>query len=128
MNTMRLRSFAYAAVAFALTTFCLPAPARADKLERPKISVTKKGADLEIVVHNVTDYCASAETRVVRSGDSIRILRERPSKSSRCLETRDLTFIAPNVEAGRYTVSYERLPLIAPLRWIQVASTTALVE
>jgi hypothetical protein len=125
---MRHRSIASAALAIALTATFLSPPARADKLERPKITVTKRGNDLEIVVHNVTDYCASAETRIVRTSDSIRIRRERPSKTSRCLETHDLTFIAPNVGAGRYTVSYERLPLIAPLRWIEVASTTAVVE
>jgi hypothetical protein len=125
---MRHRSIASAALAIALTATFLSPPARADKLERPKITVTKRGNDLEIVVHNVTDYCASAETRIVRTSDSIRIRRERPSKASRCLDTHDLTFIAPNVGAGRYTVSYERLPLIAPLRWIEVASTTAVVE
>jgi hypothetical protein len=128
MTPMRRPWIAFVALAIALTVSCLPAPARANKLERPKITLTKKGNDLEIVVHNVTDYCAHADTRIVRTGDSIRILRERPSKSSRCLETSDLTFIAPNVEAGRYTITYERLPLIAPLRWIQVASMTAIVE
>jgi hypothetical protein len=125
---MRRRPIAFAALALALTVTCLPTSARADKLDRPKITLTKRGNDLEIVVHNVTDFCANAETRIVRTSDSIRILRERPSNASRCLSTRDLTFIAPNVGAGRYTVSYERLPLIAPIRWIQVASTTALVE
>ena len=125
---MRHRLIAFAGLALALTLTCLPTPAKADKLERPKITLTKKGNDLEIVVHNVTDYCANAETRIVRNGDSIRILRERPSKATRCLSTRDLTFVAPNVGAGRYTISYERLPLIAPLRWIQVTSTTALID
>lgn len=125
---MRRPLIAFAALAVALTTTFLPTPARANKLERPKITLTKRGSDLEIVVHNVTDYCANAETRIVRTGDTIRILRERPSKAGRCLETHDLTFIAPNVEAGRYTISYERLPLIAPLRWIQVASTTTIIE
>lgn len=119
---------AFAALAITLLATGLPATASADKLDRPKITVTKKGTDLEIVVHNVTDFCATADTRIVRNGDSIRIRRERPSKSSRCLETSDLTFIAPNVEPGRYTITYERLPLIAPLRWIEVASTTALIE
>ena len=125
---MRRLPIALSAIAVALMATFLPATASADKLDRPKITVTKKGNDLQIVVHNVTDFCATADTRIVRNGDSIRILRERPSKSSRCLETSDLTFIAPNVEAGRYTISYERLPLIAPLRGIQVATTTALVE
>jgi hypothetical protein len=124
---MRRRSTA-AALALGLTLTFLPTSAQADKLERPKITFTKKGNDLEIVVHNVTDFCANAETRIVRTDDSIRILRERPSKASRCLETHDLTFIAPNVGAGRYTISYERLPLIAPLRWMQVASTTAIID
>jgi len=120
----------FAALAIALTITCIASSAAAEKLERPKITVAKRGADLEIVVHNVTDYCASADTRIVRTGDSIRILRERPSSSraSRCLETRDLTFVASNVGAGRYTVSYERLPLIAPVRWMEVASTTVIVE
>ena len=36
---------------------------------------------LEIVVHNVTDWCANADTRIVRTSDSIRILRERPGKA-----------------------------------------------
>lgn len=125
---MRRLPIALAALAVALTATLLPTPANADKLDRPRITVTKKGHDLEIVVHNVTDYCATADTRIVRNGDSIRIRRERPAKSGRCLETSDLTFIAPNVEAGRYTITYERLPLIAPLRWMEVASTTALIE
>jgi len=124
----RLLSFAVPALALALTLTCLPTPARADKLERPKITVTKKGNDLEIVVHNVTDFCAAADTKIVRTSDSIRILRDRPAKASRCLDTRDLTFVVPNIEAGRYAVTYERLPLIAPIRWMQVASATAFVE
>ena len=127
---MRRRSVRFAA--FAMTTAialaCLTHPARAERLERPSITVTQKGSDLEIVVHNVTDYCANADTRIVRTADSIRIQRERPGRASRCLETRDLTFIAEGVGAGRYTIRYERLPLIAPLRWIQVASTTAVIE
>jgi hypothetical protein len=114
------------AAAFVLTA----APtARADRLDPPRITLAKKGNDLEVVVHNVTDYCVTnADTRIVRAGDAIRILRDRPSRVSRCLGTRDLTFVVPDVGAGRYTVTYERLPLIAPIRWMQVASTTAIVE
>jgi hypothetical protein len=124
---MRHLSTTFAIVAFTLTS--VPTAASADKLERPKITLARKGNDLEIVVHNVTDYCRTdADTRIVRTSDSIRILRDRPSKVSRCLDTRDITFLAPDVAAGRYTVSYERLPLIAPIRWIQVASTTAVIE
>lgn len=113
----------------ALAMTSTAAPARAEKLERPTITIAKKGEDLEIVVHNVTDYCVTnAVTQIVRTGDSIRILRDRPSKTSSCVETRDLVFVAPDVGAGRYTITYERLPLVAPIRWIRVATTTAFIE
>ena len=125
---MRRPTLAFAALVIALTLTCQPTPARADRLERPKITLAQRGNDLQIIVHNVTDYCANADTRIVRTSDSIRILRDRPGRASRCLESRDLTFLVSDVGPGRYTISYERLPLIAPLRWLQVASTTVLVE
>jgi hypothetical protein len=127
---MRLTPFALFALFAA--TFSFVIPAHADKLDRPTITMTREGSGLRVVVHSVTDYCsASAETHIVRSSNVIRIQRDRPSPSSRlgrCLTTGDLAFVVPDVPAGRYTVTYERLPLVAPVRWLQVASTSAIVE
>lgn len=115
---------------FAIVAAVLLAPTAANALERPKITTSRRGADLEIVVHNVTDYCGPSTdgTRVVKTSDSIRILRDRPSRATRCFDTRDVTFLVSDVNSGRYTITYERLPLIAPVRWLQVASTTLFVE
>jgi len=104
---------------------CLTIPASAD---RSVITVTEVGHDLTVVVHDVTDYCSTnAQTDVVRSGDRIRIVRDRPTRVSRCMERRDVTFVIRDVPAGRYTVSYEQIPLIAPARAMTVASTIAIV-
>ena len=104
---------------------CLTIPASAD---RSVITVTPNGHDLTVVVHDVTDYCSTnAQTDVVRSGDRIRIVRDRPTRVSRCMDRRDVTFVIRDVPAGRYTVSYEQIPLIAPARAMTVASTIAFV-
>jgi hypothetical protein len=104
---------------------CLTIPASAD---RSVITVTEVGHDLTVVVHDVTDYCSTnAQTDVVRSGDRIRIVRDRPTRVSRCMERRDVTFVIRDVPAGRYTVSYEQIPLIAPARAMTIASTVAIV-
>lgn len=124
---MRHLSIAFALLGLSLTS--LPTSASAETFERPRITFSQKGDDLEIVVHNVSDYCATnADTRIVRTGDSIRIRRERPTRVSRCLDTRDLTFIVHDVAVGRYTITYERVPLVAPIRWMEVASSTAVIE
>jgi hypothetical protein len=104
---------------------CLAGPALAD---RSAITVTSEGHDLKVVVHNVTDYCTTnAHTDVVRRGDTIRIVRDRPTRVSRCLEQRDVTFVVHDVPAGTYRVTYEQTPLVAPARTMTVASTTATV-
>ena len=104
---------------------CLTIPASAD---RSVITVTETGHDLTVVVHDVTDYCSTnAQTDVLRSGDRIRIVRDRPTRVSRCMERRDVTFVIRDVPAGRYTVSYEQIPLIAPARAMTIASTIAIV-
>ena len=93
-----------------------------------RITVTPEGHDLKVVVHNVTDYCTTnAHTDVVRRGDTIRIVRDRPTRVSRCLDRRDVTFVVHDVPAGTYTVTYEQIPLIAPARTMTIASTTATV-
>jgi hypothetical protein len=102
---------------------CLAVPAHA---ERSAITVTSRGHDLEVVVHDVTDYCrTNASTDVVRRGNTIRIVRDRPTRVSRCFDRRDVTFVVHDVPAGTYTVTYEQIPLIAPARTMTVASTTA---
>lgn len=117
------RVFAVAALAVGV---CLSASARAD---RSVISATSEGHELRIVVHGVTDYCSSnADTQVVRRGDSIRIIRERPSRVSRCLDRRDVTFVLKDVPAGTYRVTYEQIPLVAPARALMLASTTATIR
>ena len=104
---------------------CLAVPAHAD---RSAITVTSEGHDLKVVVHNVTDYCTTnAHTDVVRRGSSIRIVRDRPTRVSRCLDRRDVTFVVHDVPAGTYTVTYEQIPLVAPARTMTIASTTATV-
>lgn len=55
------------------------------------------------------------------ASDSIRILRDLPTKVSRCLDTRDLTFVVPNAGAGRYAITYERLRALD-------ASTTTVID
>ena len=104
---------------------CLAGPARAD---RSVITATGEGHDLTVVVHGVTDYCSTnAHTDIVRRGDSIRIVRDRPTVVSRCLTQRNLTFVIKDLPAGTYTVSYEQIPLIAPARTMTIASTTTTV-
>jgi hypothetical protein len=105
--------------------------ARAEKHDRPRptITATAEGHDLRVVVHDVTEYCsAGAEAEIVRSADTIRIVHERPAHASRCIATQDLTFVVKDVGPGRYTITYERIPAVAPVRAITVASTTAFVR
>lgn len=116
------RWFAVAAVAAGV---CFPTSASAD---RSVITVIPEGHDLKVIVHGVTDYCTSnADTRVMRRGDSIRIIRERPSRVSRCMDRHDVTFVVHDVPAGTYRVTYEQIPLVAPARALTLASTTATV-
>lgn len=104
---------------------CLAVPALAD---RSAITVAPEGHDLTVVVHNVTDYCTTnARTDVVRRGSTIRIVRDRPTRVSRCMDRRDVTFVVHDVPAGTYTVTYEQIPLIAPARTMTIASTTTTV-
>jgi hypothetical protein len=115
----------FVSVAAVALGVCLTVPARAD---RSVITVTPSGHDLTVVVHDVTDYCSTnAQTDVIVRGDRIRIVRDRPTRVSRCMDRRDVTFIVHDVPAGRYTVTYEQIPLIAPARAMTVASTTATV-
>lgn len=105
---------------------CLTTSASAD---RSVITVTPAGHDLTVVVHDVTDYCSTnAQTDVVRRGDRIRIVRDRPTRVSRCMDRHDVTFVIHDVPAGRYTVTYEQIPLIAPARAMTIASTMTTVE
>jgi hypothetical protein len=114
------------AVALLAAGVCSSVPASAD---RSVITVVPEGHDLRVVVHGVTDYCSSnADTQVVRRGDSIRIIRERPSRVSRCMDRRDVTFVVKDVPAGTYRVTYEQIPLVAPARALTLATTTATVH
>lgn len=97
--------------------------------EKSAMTTTLRGHDLEVVIHDVTDYCSTkAHTEVIRKGDSIRIIRERPSHVSRCMSSRDVTVVVHDVPAGTYHVTYERIPLVAPARALTLASTTAIVK
>jgi hypothetical protein len=115
-----------------LTAILLAAPlVHAEKLERPRpiITTTTEGRDLRIVVHDVTEYCSTdADTRILRTSDSIRIVHDRPYHASKCISTRDLTFVVKDVDPGRYMITYERMPLVAPARPLTVASATAFVR
>jgi hypothetical protein len=107
--------------AAALFGVCLATTARAD---RSVITTSGVGRELTVVVHGVTDYCSTnATTEVVRHGETIRIIRDRPTVVSRCMTERDLTFILRDLPPGRYTISYETTPLVAPARFIKLAST-----
>jgi len=104
----------------------LAIPAQAD---RSAMTVTSEGHDLKVVVHSVTDYCTTnAHTEIVRRGDTIRIVRDRPTRVSRCFDRRDVTFVVHDVPAGTYKVTYEQTPLIAPARTMTIASTTTTVS
>ena len=117
------RLLALAALALGV---CVASPALAD---RSVITTSAQGRDLTVVVHGVTDYCSTnARTDVVRRGESIRIVRDRPTVVSRCMTTRDLTFVIHDVAAGTYTVSYEQIPLLAPARFMKLASATVSVQ
>ncbi len=120
---MRRLFVSVAALALGL---CLTVSASAD---RSVITVTPAGHDLTVVVHDVTDYCSTnAQTDVVRRGDTIRIVRDRPTRVSRCMDRRDVTFVIRDVPAGRYTVTYEQIPLVAPARAMTIASTVTTVS
>jgi len=98
--------------------------------ERPKIETTMEGKDLHIVVHNVTDYCSTdADTRLMRTNETIRIIRERPYRTSKsCMSKSDMVFVVKDVEPGMYRVTYEQVPLVAPARALTIASTTTVVS
>ncbi len=120
MLVHRLPAFAALAVGLSLA-----APASAD---RSVITATGDGHELNVVVHGVTDYCSTnAHTDIVRRGDTIRIVRDRPTIVSRCLTQHDLTFVIRDLPAGTYTISYEQIPLVAPARALKLGSTTVRV-
>ena len=97
--------------------------------ERPLVTTNMEGKDLHIVVHGVTEYCSTdADTRLMRTSETIRIIRERPSRVSRCIAKTDMEFVVKDVEPGMYRVTYEQVPLVAPARALTIASTTAVVR
>ena len=113
------------AVAALAVGVCFASPALAD---HSAITTSGDGHDLTVVVHGITDYCSTnAKTDIVRRGDSIRIVRDRPTSVSRCMTTRDLTFVLHDVTPGTYTISYEQIPLLAPARFLKLASATVAV-
>jgi hypothetical protein len=123
---MTMRLFACASLATVL--LASTGPARAEKLDRPTITTSMEGRDLRVVVHDVTDYCVTdADTRILRTSESIRIVHDRPSRASKCITTQDLSFVVKDVAPGRYLVSYERMPLVAPARPRTVATAMVTV-
>jgi hypothetical protein len=93
------------------------------------IFLTRNGHDLTIVVRGVTDYCATdASIEVIRREDTIRIIRDRPTRVSRCMAAQDVTVVVKDVPAGRYRVTYEQIPYLAPARALTIASTTAIIS
>lgn len=113
-----------------VTSLFVAGSSLAEKHDRPTITTSMQGKDLVVIVHHVTDYCRTdADTEILRTRDTIRILRDKPTKlSSRCFDTQDLTFVVKDVAPGRYAISYERMPLVAPARPRQVATGTAFVS
>lgn len=131
---MRLASLAFA---LSLTTFLSTSASADGKQDRvkPELVVTTepsedgKTQDMRVVVRGISDYCrAIADTTVLRSSESIRIVRDRPSRVSRCMGTQDRAFLIKNVTPGRYMISYELMPYVAPARPIRVVWTNAYVE
>ncbi|MBX3188508.1 MAG: hypothetical protein KF819_15945 [Labilithrix sp.] len=123
-STTMFRPLASAALAAALLFFA--GPAQADK---PILEAAPHEKGLLVTVRGVTDYCTTnARTEVIRTGSAIRILRERPSHVSRCLRTGDVSFVVTDVAPGTYTITYERVPLVAPARPLTVATATAVVR
>lgn len=97
--------------------------------ERPTVATTMEGRDLHIKVHGVTDYCSTdADTRLLRTSETIRIIRDKPYRASKCLAKTDMEFIVKDVEPGMYRVTYEQVPLVAPARALTIASTTTVVR
>src|SRR4051812_8850953 len=87
------------------------------------ISVTRAGRDLAVVVHGVTDYCSSdASLEIIRKEDTIRIVRDRPTRVSRCVAAQDVSVIIRDVPAGTYRLTYEQIPYVAPARALTLAS------
>src|SRR5256885_2795784 len=90
--------------------------------ERPVIETSMEGRDLRVIVHGVTEYCSTnASTDVLRGRETIRIVRGRPSRTSRCFSHDDMTFVVKDVESGTYTVTYEQIPAVAPARPVRLA-------
>ena len=115
-----------ASLTLGLALSFVPIPAEAG---RSAITTSGGGDALTVVVHGITDYCSTnARTAVIVRETTIRIVRDRPTSASRCLTERDLTFLIRDVPPGTYTISYEQIPLIAPARFIKVASTTVSVS
>jgi hypothetical protein len=93
---------------------------------RAFLTASTEGADLRVVVHGATDYCAG-DADILRTRDSIRIVRQRPTKASRCVTSSDASVLVRDVAPGTYTVTYERIPLVAPARTLKLASLTVVV-
>lgn len=96
--------------------------------KKAAITTAVHGTDLEITIHGVTDYCSThADTQVIRNSESIRIIRERPTRPSRCFSSDDVKFVVHDVAPGTYNVSYEQVPLVAPARPLRIAWTTTTI-
>lgn len=96
--------------------------------KKAAITTAVHGTDLEITIHGVTDYCSThADTQVIRNSESIRIIRERPTRPSRCFSNDDVKFVVHDVAPGTYNVSYEQVPLVAPARPLRIAWTTTTI-
>jgi hypothetical protein len=121
----RLSRLALAALV-ASTTLAVAPAATAQK--KAIITTTVNGTDLEITLKGVTDYCSThADTQVIRNSESIRIIRERPTRPSRCFSSDDVKFVVHDVAPGTYNVSYEQVPLVAPARPLRIAWTTTTI-
>lgn len=84
----------------------------------PSITNTKTEAN---------DYCKTdASTDVLRTSDTIRIVREQPSRVSRCFSQQDMSFVVKDVQPRRYTISYEMVPLVVPARPLRIAHVTTI--
>ena len=124
-----MRSSLPALLFASLTTLLLSTTtAGAEPILKPEITTTMEGRDLRVVVRGVTDYCTTdADTRIMRTSGSIRIVRDRPSRVSGCFSKQSIVFVVKDVAPGTYTVSYERMPLVAPANPRRVAFVTAFV-
>lgn len=77
---------------------------------KPALTAQASGADVKVTVNDVTDYCATNATYDVRrEGDTIHIVRGKPSTVSRCVCTHDVAFVVHGAGPGSSKIVFEQV-------------------